>query len=885
MRLACISQCPSAAGAEKRLEICGLRTRRDGIGRVSGISIAHLVAAVFCVALVVLLPRAAAAQTLDDARRLHAAGELSEALVAYRAVAESESLSDPLAAAVAHNNSCVIHMDRGDYNAALGTCLDAQTLLETTENARLRGRNLNNLGVVHQHLGRYDEAERYFLEALEANRARGDVESQVINLSNLGALATAAGWYARALDAHTSAETLAREHDDDPWALAQVRIAQINRGVVLEKLGEYRKALDIYREVLANRGDVHPWYEASLQINVGVLYRNLGDPVTAVGAFEEAISAYGDLGDAAGLSNAYLNLALARHLNLDDAAGAESAYRTALELARESGDKTEEIQDLFYLGRLFAETDRLGEAEDAFERCLAAANESGSAEGRWSALAGLGGVALARDDLAGALGFLRRAMSAVEEVRADLGSSAHRGGFFGDKRPIFDATVNVLARLEGREPGRGHAEEALQVAQRAKARQLLDRLGPGVRPVSPQTADALRELVGGATLLEYFVTADTVYMWIVRGSGIQMIDLGVAAPLLAVVARVHGSLASGREPDAGELTYLSEVLLAPARPALEAVSRLWIAADRRLHYLPFELLGFPGAPERRVIDSLIVGYLPSASMLASIDRQSGPIERMLAGFGNPALGDEAADPSATSELLVSRFDLGPLPEAERELDAAQRALGTPFETLTGSEATEEGFRRVVAQGARVVHLATHAVAFERPGQGPALVFAPAGADDGLLSAVEISGLEYHAVLTVLAACRTGIGSPDDGLALTTLIGSFLAAGSSAVLATLWDVEDAASAVFMEQFYYHLGRGAEPAVALRRTKQRMRSDPRWDRPAVWAAYVLVGDAPAVVDRAVVPAWAWIGAAALLVAGAAARVGRARRAPRARAAVSR
>jgi CHAT domain-containing protein len=150
----------------------------------------------------------------------------------------------------------------------------------------------------------------------------------------------------------------------------------------------------------------------------------------------------------------------------------------------------------------------------------------------------------------------------------------------------------------------------------------------------------------------------------------------------------------------------------------------------------------------------------------------------------------------------------------------------------------------VARGARVVHLATHAVIDERPGRGAAIVLTPGGEDDGLLVPEEIARLDDRADLTVLAACRTALGPEEGGGALASLTGSFLAAGSRGVVATLWDVGDEATAAFMAQFYWQLGEGSTPAEALRAAKRRLRADPRWNRPALWAAYVLVGDAPAV-----------------------------------------
>jgi CHAT domain-containing protein len=236
----------------------------------------------------------------------------------------------------------------------------------------------------------------------------------------------------------------------------------------------------------------------------------------------------------------------------------------------------------------------------------------------------------------------------------------------------------------------------------------------------------------------------------------------------------------------------------------------------------------------------------------------------LLGFADPLLtapGETAATPRG---LLVQRFGLAPLPAARSELRSVERLLGGRAALFTGGQATERAFREAVGRGARVVHLATHAVIDERPGRGAAILLSPAGDEDGLLSPEEIAGLDDRSDLTVLAACRTALGAGENGQALASLTGAFLAAGSRAVVATLWDVGDSASAAFMAQLYWELSRGLPPAEALAAAKRNLRADPRWRRPALWAGYVLIGDAPPVVPRR--PWWIWTGGAALLALAA-------------------
>jgi tetratricopeptide (TPR) repeat protein len=783
---------------------------------------------------------------MDRALQLHTAGRLKEALREYHAVAAAVGAADPAVADTALNNACVIQMNLGEYREALPDCREALRLSRGAGDSEALAQALNNLGWVLQGLGETVEAEGHFREALEVNRRRGDAEGEVINLSNLGSLAIATGRYSAALDLHAQAEALASHHRGQPWAAGQVWIAHLNQGVVLEKVGAYREALDLYKGLLAEGGEPDPGRRASLLVNTGVIYRNLGDPVKAEASFREGIEAWRRAGDTAALSNAWLNLALAEHLNLEHPGGAEAAYREALRLAEESGDRTEEVQDLFYLGRLLLERGRLGEAEVAYRRCLAAAEASGSAEGKWSARAGLGRIARARGDLRGGLDHFEHALEEIERVRSAI-ARPRRAGYFGDKRAVYAATVDTLGELDRRKPGKGWGERALEIVQRAKARDLLDVLGAGRQPAAPLGAAALRSRVKEGAVLEYFLGEKDLYLWAIRRDGIGFRDLGPSLPVLDAAAAVHRALSHGEAPPAAVVAGLSRRLLEPAGALPQGDEPLRIAPDGALRYLPFELLEDPRHPGAPLVEGSTVSYLPSASTLAGRPRKVVSTEIRLLGIGDPRLTRPGDGPRSPRDLLVERFGLARLAAAGREIGMAARLLGGRSVEIQGDQATERAFRDAVARGARVVHLATHTVIDERPGRGAAILLASSGGDDGLLTPDEIARLDDRSTLTVLAACRTALGPGEDGQALASLTGSFLAAGSQSVVATLWDVGDASTAAFMQQFYWELGRGETPAEALRAAKRHLRDDPRWRRPDLWAGYVLVGEAPAVVPR--------------------------------------
>ena len=357
------------------------------------------------------------AQNIEDAIALHLNGEFDRALEAYAVVAAATEASQPNVAAAAFTNTCAIRMNRSEYELALAACEQALRLRRVTQDLPRTARTLNNLGLTLHNLGRYGDARERYLEAIEINRSVGEWESVAQNLLNLSGVEIQAGDYGDALERVAAVVELTEEHPDASWGPTQRRIAHLNEGVALEKLGAYREALGSYRQALDEGGSADEGLDALLTANLGVIYRNLGDPVRAIELFESAAAVYRRLGNTSGLSNALLNLALARHLNLAQPASAERAYREALELAESAGDLPEEIQDLFYLGTLLLEQGRLGEAEELFGRALSKAEASGSAEGRWSALYGLGRVAVAAGDSGRASDHFDRALETIEGVR------------------------------------------------------------------------------------------------------------------------------------------------------------------------------------------------------------------------------------------------------------------------------------------------------------------------------------------------------------------------------------------------------------------------------------------------------------------------------------
>jgi CHAT domain-containing protein len=146
---------------------------------------------------------------------------------------------------------------------------------------------------------------------------------------------------------------------------------------------------------------------------------------------------------------------------------------------------------------------------------------------------------------------------------------------------------------------------------------------------------------------------------------------------------------------------------------------------------------------------------------------------------------------------------------------------------------------------RILHFATHGVIDgETPGLSGlvlSMVDERGRPREGFLGSGDIYNLRLDADLVVLSGCETALGKEVRGEGLVGLTRAFMYAGAARVVASLWRVEDRATAELMDRFYRAmLVRGATPAAALRSAQLSLREERRFRQPYYWAPFLLEGD---------------------------------------------
>lgn len=146
---------------------------------------------------------------------------------------------------------------------------------------------------------------------------------------------------------------------------------------------------------------------------------------------------------------------------------------------------------------------------------------------------------------------------------------------------------------------------------------------------------------------------------------------------------------------------------------------------------------------------------------------------------------------------------------------------------------------------RIVHFATHGLLNSEHPELSGLVFSLVDEhgqpQDGFLQLQDIYNLDLPADLVVLSACETGLGKEINGEGLIGLTRGFMYAGATRVVASLWNVSDAATASLMAEFYRAMEKDhMPPAAALRAAQIHMWQQKRWASPYYWAAFQIQGE---------------------------------------------
>jgi CHAT domain-containing protein/Tfp pilus assembly protein PilF len=418
------------------------------------------------------------------------------------------------------------------------------------------------------------------------------------------------------------------------------------------------------------------------------------------------------------------------------------------------------------------------------------------------------------------------------------------------------------------------------------------------------SAREIQQFIGADTLLlEYSLGEERSYVWLVGKESLGAFELPSRAAIERAARRVYLLLTARNHETEGseskramrsakaDAAYsdaardLSRKILSPVASLLGS-KRLLIVSDGALQYIPFSALPVPEGGDKTLITEHEIVNLPSASVIIELSRFAGvptkeqkqekivavladPVfdsrdERIIEGglvskpvridasgvsLGSkqPQVSDSLTRSAADISLDRSgRFYLNRLLYTRREADSILALIpkGQGLEILD-FQANRAAALNSRLRGYRIVHFATHGLLDnehpELSGLVLSLVDEKGKPQDGFLQLEDIYNLKLPVELVVLSGCETGLGENVSGEGLIGMTRAFMYAGASRIVASLWSVNDVATAEFMTLFYKAMLRDKlQPAAALRRAQIEMRQQRRWNSPYYWAAFEIQGE---------------------------------------------
>jgi len=479
----------------------------------------------------------------------------------------------------------------------------------------------------------------------------------------------------------------------------------------------------------------------------------------------------------------------------------------------------------------------------------------------------------------------------IEQRQAQLGRAP------GAPQQLADQIAEITTKLADA------ATPATQRQELGKRREELERefyrLLPSLKPQLVEPAQVARQLPVSAVLLEFqryepfdgrqkpgqqWGAPRYLAMVLSRSGTTQAVDLGPAASIDPIIAKaLTVSQASGGDPSDLWKQVNSKVFPAPLLQLLAGANQWILAPDGELSRIPFAALPSPRDPQRRLTDSVALRLISSGRTLVpqSTASNSAPTRPLV--LADPDFGPAPANSNGWQRL----------PATAKEGEAISKLLQAKL--YEQAAATTSVLTN--AKGPALVHVASHGYYSNAPDAPRAKLAAPsasgmrsaiaglpasredamlnsgivlAGAnrslslgpdrapassqnsiDDGYLTAKEAAQLQFTGTeLVVLSACDTASGQQQSGEGLFGLQRALSVAGARTTLLSLWKVDDAATAYFMQRYYTLLQQGKGRMEALLAVQQEFRSDPprkEWSDYRFWAAWQLTGDSTPLPSR--------------------------------------
>ncbi len=569
-------------------------------------------------------------------------------------------------------------------------------------------------------------------------------------------------------------------------------------------------------EQFANLALKYPGQDPT-QVN-GPARKVLGDVRTRQANYAEAIALYEQaLGESSERFRPLVQASLANALILS---GDVPRARSTLDAIKVPDDARQRAQLQRTRGRLLLAEQKPAEALALYQQLANAPADGDEDFYRAWALDGMSKSQAAMGQDAEAAQSLDQAIGVFDKARSQFRSDEFKMGLFSDLQSVFERAISLHSKL-------GQADQAFDISERSRSRALLDAVA-GRADIDRGEAAALDAKALQAMLkpdevvVAFHTLPDRLVAWVLSNDGVREVKFPVTLPRADLVRLVdaYRDALIRLSPNAQAVSdKIGQLLLAPLDVA--AGKRIIIVPHGPLHYLPFQALRLDG---KYLIQRNPMSIAPSISVAARLAQRTPTTTAELLAFGNPAVNPEVANP---------------LPGAEKEVhELAKEFPGAKL--FFREQANKDNFEANAPQS-KLVHIAAHAMADTLDPLHSKVLLADENGQANYLEAKDVLGLKLgNVAMVALSACESGLGRVENGDEVLGFTRSFLSAGTSTLLVSLWPVSDAATEHLMTTLYTDLAKGIEVQDAMRDAQLAVMANAETAHPYYWAPFNLIGN---------------------------------------------
>ncbi|HMY71592.1 MAG TPA: CHAT domain-containing protein [Blastocatellia bacterium] len=400
-------------------------------------------------------------------------GEEEKGLGMYeQSLALRREIGDEIGEARMLNNLANVYIGRGQIERGMEMRLQSLALRRKLDDKPGQASTLNQLAGAYADSGENHKAIEHYTLALELWRELGDKAGQATALHNIGYTLQSTGNGQEALSYFRQALPL-RHETGDKLGLADTLDAI---GYFYRQIGDRQRDLEYTTQALQIRRSVGDKFkEAASWNNVGLTLYDIGELQKALEHFQQSLTLAQAVSYKRGVASANANIGLTLE-KMGKKSEALEYHSRSLVLAQEINHSQLQVEAQINLGKLKATLGDQAKALDHLQQALTISRNAELKEQEITALVRLAELQRDKGSLIEAHAHARAAVALIETSRSSFVNPEHRAGYFGMQKQAYDTQLGVLMRLRQSTPSAKHAKEAFHIAERSKARSLLDSL-------------------------------------------------------------------------------------------------------------------------------------------------------------------------------------------------------------------------------------------------------------------------------------------------------------------------------------------------------------------------------------------------------------------------